>query len=81
MPLYDGSCDDCGTEFEERRPADAEVGPCPKCNSTNTRCVWLTVPRYERVKDPYDKLHGVIPDSKPIKSYGNDRRRGGKDRT
>lgn len=36
MPLYDFSCEDCGTKFERlvRREADVATVNCPSCEST-----------------------------------------------
>ncbi|MBV9268996.1 MAG: zinc ribbon domain-containing protein [Acidobacteriaceae bacterium] len=33
MPIYEYSCDDCGTKFEKlvRRTADADAVRCPSC--------------------------------------------------
>ena len=80
MPLYDCRCNKCRNEFEYMGPSHTAPGPCIKCNSDDTRIIWKTVPILDKAKDPYDYLDGPIPDSKPIKSFANDRRKGGKDR-
>ena len=78
MPLYDQECDHCGHNFEERRPWDDTPADCPECRGPS-HTIWKTVPMLDKAKDPYDLLHGPIPDSKPIKSFANDKRKGGKD--
>lgn len=81
MAKYDARCKECDHEFEEFRKWSEPCSPCPQCKSNNTVTIWKTVPILDKACDPYDKLDRVIPDSKPIKSYANDRRRGGKDTT
>lgn len=81
MPKYDGRCNDCGTDYEWEGPSYQAPGVCTECGSDNTRIVWLKAPHSTRVKSPYDLLDGHIPDSRPIKSFANDRRKGGKDTT
>ena len=81
MPKYDARCKDCDNLFEEERPWQADVADCPSCGSTNTRTVWTRVLLLDKAKDPYDYLDGPIPSSRQIKSFGNDRRKGGKDTT
>lgn len=77
MPVYDAKCDTCEHEFEERRKSQDEVGHCPICGNT-AHTIWTMVPILDKAKDPYDLLDGRIPDSRPIKSFANDKRRGGK---
>jgi len=77
MPTYDKRCRDCGYESEERRRWDDPVSQCDHCGG-ECDTIYKTYPNYTRVKDPYDMLHGSIPDPKPIKSFAKDRRRGGK---
>lgn len=83
MPLYDARCNDCGETYEWSGPSYLAPGKCTHCGSDDTRIVWLPggTPSIDRAKDPYDLLDGRIPDSKPIKSFANDRRKGGKDTT
>ena len=81
MPTYDARCRDCDHLFEEQREWQGSASDCPSCGSTNTRTVWTRVPIIDKAKDPYDLLHGTMPDSKPIKSFANDKRKGGKDTT
>jgi putative FmdB family regulatory protein len=80
-PLHDYRCNDCGHTFEYRRQ-ELEGGVwCPTCGGS-CKVVFLSAPRIKAGDyDPYDALNRVIPDSKPIKSFANDRRKGGKDRT
>lgn len=79
-PLFDCKCGQCGEVWEERKPYSEPAGECPKCGSYDTRTL-LGSSVLRKAKDPYDYLDGRIPDSKPIKSFANDRRRGGKDTT
>jgi len=83
MPVYDAKCNKCEHVYEYRGPSHQAPGTCTACGSDDTRIVWLSgsFPNTDTAKDPYDYLHGRIPDSKPIKSFANDRRRGGKDTT
>jgi putative FmdB family regulatory protein len=84
MPLYDFRCEACSHEFEYRMKYEElkHYGPeCPACGSHFTKHVWLAGPSVDKAKDPFDLLDGPIPDSKPIRSYANDRRKGGKDTT
>ncbi len=39
MPLYEYKCDNCGTEFEVRRPISAsdDPAPCPMCASRHPK--------------------------------------------
>jgi hypothetical protein len=81
MPKYDAKCNECGTYYEWEGPSHLAPGTCTACDSDHTRIVWLTMPKVDRAKDPYDYLDGRIPDPKPIKSFANDRRKSGKDTT
>lgn len=85
MPLYDFRCNKCKHEFEETlayHQLTSEGPPeCPECGSYFTKRVWLKAPNSDKAKDPYDYLDGPIPDSKTIKSFANDKRKGGKDTT
>lgn len=82
MPVYDARCNECGYEYEYRGPSYLAPGSCDTCGSDDCKIVWLgQTPSIDRAKDPYDYLDGRIPESKPIKSFANDRRKGGKDTT
>jgi len=37
MPLYEYSCEDCKTEFEELVAVGTERVPCPTCGGMNVR--------------------------------------------
>lgn len=39
MPLYEYQCENCGEEFELRRPiaASDEPAPCPNCSSPESK--------------------------------------------
>lgn len=80
-PLHDWRCRRCDNTFEAR----GRVGDAPTCLRCGCESVSLVFLRSAGVhglhKDPYDALDRVIPDSKPIKSFANDKRKGGKDTT
>ena len=78
MPKYDTRCGTCDHIFEHTRKSSAPVPACPNCGNTAT-VIWLSTPSIDRAKDPYDLLDGPIPSSRAIKSFANDRRKGGKD--
>lgn len=79
MATYDARCDSCGFKYEEIRKPNDPVSTCPMCNSSG-HTIWTTVPILDKAKDPYDLISsGTIPDSKPIKSFAKDHRKGGKD--
>jgi hypothetical protein len=54
---------------------------CPECGQATTTL--MPQMKHHKAKDPFDMIngHAGIPDSKKIKSYANDRRKGGKDTT
>ena len=82
MPLYDFKCRDCNHIWEVRQSSEAEPPPCPECTKRNVHIYWgRGFPSIDKAKDPYDYLDGRIPDPKPIKSFANDHRKGGKDTT
>lgn len=78
MPLYDERCDSCGHTAERRRAWRDQLLPCDDCGGICT-VVWLTTPKFNEDRDVYDMLDGPLPDSRPIKSFAHDRRKGGKD--
>lgn len=80
-PIFDVQCLDCQHVWEQRKLYGTEAC-CPECTSMNTKTL-LTGFKYQRVKDPFDLVDKSmsLPPSKKVKSYGNDKRRGGKDTT
>jgi putative FmdB family regulatory protein len=80
-PLWDVKCERCDNVFEERKDFADTAGDCPRCGSSFTHTLLSAGLRFNRAKDPYDLLDGRIPDAKKIKSFANDRRKGGKDVT
>ncbi|MBV8863922.1 MAG: zinc ribbon domain-containing protein [Acidobacteriaceae bacterium] len=44
MPIYEYSCDDCGSKFEKlvRRSADAEAVRCPSCGQDHLTTEYST---------------------------------------
>ena len=83
MSVYDARCKQCDATYEYRGPSYQAPGSCPECGSDDTKIIWLpgSFPNTDRAGDPYDMLDGHIPDPKPIKSFANDKRKGGKDTT
>ena len=82
MGVWDARCKECNTNYEFRGPSYQAPGECPQCGSDDTKIVWVSgFPSVDRAKDPYDYLHGPIPSSRKIKSFANDKRKGGKDTT
>lgn len=81
MPIYDQVCQQCDHEWEVLRRYD-EVVPCPKCGTTQVKTK-ISTPHVASSCDPFDYVGpgARIPDSKPIKSFANDKRKGGKDTT
>ena len=79
MPIYDVKCNKCNLVYEVLEKYDS---PPRKCKGCGTAFVLRlpSFPNFARQHDPYDALDRSIP-GKPIKSFGNDRRKGGKDTT
>jgi len=79
MPMFNMRCNQCGHEWEASKAYEAKVS-CPECDSLDTVTL-LTGFNYTRVKSPMDLVHKSmsLPSAKKIRSFGNDRRRGGKD--
>jgi putative FmdB family regulatory protein len=79
--MFDMKCEACDHIWEASKAYDDQL-ECPKCQSKETKTL-LTGFRFQRVKDPFDLVHkGMhLPPTQTIKSYGNDKRRGGKDTT
>jgi hypothetical protein len=76
-PLHDYKCGRCDDYTEHRGTPKV----CPRCGADgrHIRLVFRSAPALgAKHYDPYDALDRVIPDSKPIKSFANDRRKGGK---
>lgn len=82
MPRFDIRCQRCNHEWAASKAFDAEIA-CPECGSIATTTLMPRVQGIDKAKDPFDLVHGgmSLPGSKKIKSYGNDRRKGGKDST
>lgn len=78
MPKYDTRCSACDHVYEHTRKSNEPVPACPECGGKST-VIWLAVNVLDKAKDPYDLLNGPIPSSRAIKSFANDRRKGGKD--
>lgn len=80
MPIFDVKCEQCG-EVEEVLKAYAAKYKCKKCGGDTKHLV--SAPKAFLGFDyrPYDALDRRIPDTKPIKSFANDKRKGGKDTT
>ena len=79
MPRFDVRCQRCNHEWEASKRFDAPV-PCPSCGSVATTTLMPRVQGIDKAKDPFD-LVGMgqkVPDSKKIKSFAKDRRKGGR---
>ncbi len=82
MPKFDIRCLNLKCEHQaEVFKAYAAKAECSQCGG---ECITL-MPNVLGIhgfgKQPYDYLDGPVPDSKPIKSFAHDRRKGGKDRS
>lgn len=78
MPFFSTRCLDCPHDWDDLLKWDEWPKPCPKCGGTRT----VRLPSYpskqiQRETDPM-KVGNADP---PIKSFANDRRKGGKDTT
>ncbi len=80
MPLFDVRCDNCQHVWEESKLYSAPASECPVCGSHFSTTLMPRIKHF-KAKDPYDLLHGHIPATKQVKSFANDRRKGGKDTT
>lgn len=85
MPKYDFVCEKCEHVYEDtisyEQLKSHNIPECPECGSHFTKQVWLTAPNSDKAKDPFDMLDGYRPPGKKVKSFANDRRKGGKDTT
>ncbi len=82
MPKFDVRCNQCNHMWEAFK-AFGVVVACPQCQSGDTKTLMPRVQGIERAKQPFD-LVGMgqkVPDPRKIKSFGNDKRKGGKDTT
>lgn len=80
VKVWDIYCRRCAELWEAWLRNDEDLPDCPKCGSEDTKRFPGGL-KSHKAKDPYDYLNGPIPDPKPIKSFANDRRKGGKDTT
>ncbi len=79
-PLFDIRCRRCDHTTEVRKQFKDEY-PCPRCSGP-TITLLTGFKRINGAKDPYDLIStGSPPSPKKVKSFANDRRRGGKDTT
>jgi hypothetical protein len=79
MPKFDVRCLVCKEEWEAYK-VYLDPTQCPQCGSDMTQTLMPKM-KHNKGKDPYDMItaNTHIPDSKPVKSFANDRRKGGKD--
>lgn len=78
MPTFDCKCEKCENIWEVVKKYHDPAQDCPKCGSSFTRTILsrLITPT---TSDPYDALDKFRDYStKPIKSFANDKRKGGK---
>ncbi|MBT8450109.1 MAG: hypothetical protein KJO69_10490 [Gammaproteobacteria bacterium] len=80
LKVFDVRCDRCGNTFEEHKEFKDPEPDCPRCGSSFTRTILSGFQTKIRAKDPYEYIDGYVPDpkQKSVKSFANDRRRGGK---
>lgn len=76
LPKFDIRCKICEATTEVRKKFN-DPYPCPRCGG-DTRTLLTTFQKGIKAKDPYDYLDNRPPDPKKVKSFANDRRRGGK---
>lgn len=80
-PLHDWRCNMCDNTFEFRA-YNNECVKCERCGISGASRIYLSSPAVKAGDyDAYDSLDRVIPDSKQIKSFATDHRKGGKDTT
>lgn len=81
MPFFDYQCENCGHKWEWLGSYNERPAQCPNCNaykivrlpSINTKPVY-------KEGNVYDQLEKGLP-GVSIKSFANDKRKGGKDTT
>jgi putative FmdB family regulatory protein len=81
MPIFDVRCLDCQHKWEAFK-AYQEAVACPECQSTITKTL-MSAPSVNLNRLPMDQIHKSmsLPGAKKVKSFANDRRKGGKDTT
>lgn len=81
MPVFDVRCEKCDVVVEVSKAYDEEH-LCTVCSTpTKTLMPRMKGPSWRVEQDPFDAVDkGMqLPDGKKIKSFANDRRKGGKD--
>ncbi len=82
LKVFDNRCEKCQHVWEEHKEYRDPSQDCPRCGSSFTHTILTGFKLKKRAPDPYDALDRVIPDAdKPVKSFANDKRTGGKDRS
>lgn len=81
MPLFDVQCMECDHRWEVSKAYEDTVD-CPECKGKITTTL-LGATRVNLNRLPMDNIHKsmTLPGSKKIKSFANDKRKGGKDTT
>ena len=77
MPKFDVRCTECSYEAEITK-AFKDTHACPDCGATTKTLMPGVKGIHGFGKQPYDYLNGPVPDPKKIKSFANDRRKGGR---
>ncbi len=77
MPVFDSKCEKCGHIWEENKRYEDPSQDCPRCGSSFTHTI-LSGFHTPKSSCPYDALDRVVRDGKTIKSFANDRRKGGR---
>jgi len=82
VPRFDVRCKNpkCLHQVEVSKGFDDQV-VCELCGHETKTLMPGVTGIHGLGKQPYDYLDGPIPDSKKIKSFAHDRRKGGKDTT
>ncbi len=68
MPIYEFTCDECGSDFEKLVPSMNYKGApeCPKCQSKNThkRMSVFSARAAEKTSQPFEGGCGMGPDGR-----------------
>jgi putative FmdB family regulatory protein len=82
MPIYEYQCPKCNQLWDVLCRFEDQPPSCPSCgNPKTTRKISPPKGIHGGDYNPFDALSRSIPDGKRIKSFANDRRKGGKDTT
>lgn len=77
MPKFDVRCNECNHRAEVSK-AYHDPLECSECGGETTTLMPGVKGIHGFGKQPYDYLDGPVPEPKKIKSFANDRRKGGR---